>query len=149
MAASIYVNVELRSSLSTDELIDLIDMFRWWKASPCREYESLFFGKDSKLVRPTVNGVAYVMSHCHLMPKTDSAARDQWSRAFKRRARKTSDRVLFYVQDGEQFYLIDIVDDPGAHDIMRMADRQGKAFMLKCAEQAEAFLDGRLSLAPA
>lgn len=146
MAPSVYVSGSLRSVLSTSEVSDLIAAFAWWKTAESRLYDSPVFGKDSKTLKPTVHGQAYVMSHCHLAPKNSSEDKARWLRDFRRRARKTSDRVLFYVQDGARFFLIDIVDDPGAHEIMRMTDKQGKTFMLKCAEQAEAFLDGRLAL---
>lgn len=147
MAPVVFVSVQLQAALSADELTDLVDEFRWWKCDLQREYESPVFGKDSKLVNPLVNGAQYVISHCHLMPKHDHEARKRWAREFRRRARKTSDRVLFYVRDGNNFYLVDIVDDPGAHEIMRMNDSKGRSFMLKCAEEARTFLDGRLAIA--
>lgn len=149
MAPVIFVSDELKSALPAAELADLADEFRWWKADPAREYDSPWFGKDSKLLRPTVDGVAYVISHCHLIPKNSTEDRVRWQREFRRRSRKTSDRVLFYIEDAGKFFLVDIVDDPGAHEIMRMTDRNGKAFMQKCADQAKTFLSGALALEPA
>ena len=127
----------------------LVEAFKWWKASPAREFQSPFFGKDSALVKPKVGGREYALRHCHLAPIADAVARARWASAHRFGSRKVSDRVLIYAQDGESYYLIDVVDDPGAHEIMRMTDRKGRSFMLKCAEDARAFLDGRLELVPA
>lgn len=150
MPPVIYVSNELKAALSAVELADLIGEFRWWKTdAAAREYESPVFGKDSKLLRPTVDGAAYVISHCHLIPKNSTSDYLRWQRDFRRRARKTSDRVLFYIEDAGKFFLVDIVDDPGAHEIMRMTDATGRAFMNKCAQQAKVFLDGLLTLEPA
>lgn len=122
--------------------------FKWWKADVSREFESPFFGKDAALIAPKVGGREYALRHCHLIPMCDIAEKTKWIQAFKRRSRKTSDRILIYAQQGEDFYLINVIDDPGAHQIMRMQDMQGRSFMLECAKEADAFLNGQLVLEP-
>lgn len=124
----------------------LIFSFKWWKDSPEREFQSPFFGKDGGLIRPKVGGREYALRHCHLVPLADPVAKARWAKAHKYGSRKTSDRVLIYAQSGDDYYLIDVVDDPGAHEIMRMLDKQGRSFMQKCAEEADAFLSGQLAL---
>jgi len=51
----------------------------------------------------------------------------KWDRAWQlHQARRTSDRYLFYADGGAHkgFLLIDILNDPGAHDIWKPAYRQ-------------------------
>lgn len=127
---------------------DLVKAFTWWKQDPSREFESPFFGKDSALIRPSVGGCTYMLRHCHVVPLHNAAEKRRWAIEHKRRSRKTSDRVLIYVEHRDQYLLIDVIDDPGAHEIMRMVDQQGKSFMQKCAEEAHAFIYGHQTLPP-
>jgi hypothetical protein len=127
---------------------DLINAFSWWKEDSSREYLSPFFGKDSALITPTVGGNAYVLRHCHLVPLHSQEALRRWSIEHRRKSRKTSDRVLIYAQHADKYLLIDVVDDPGAHEIMRMSDKRGKSLMQKFAEEANAFLNGPQSHPP-
>jgi len=142
----IFVSQAFRSYASAKVVADLVDAFKWWKESTGREFQSPIFGKDAALFSPKVGGRAYALRHCHLVPLNDANALKAWARSHRFGSRKVSDRVLIYVQQDDDFLLIDIVDDPGAHALMRMTDKQGKSFMLKCAEEAEAFFDGRLKI---
>ena len=147
MGTEVFIGEELKQRLSGRAAGDLVLAFEWWKSAADLEYESPVFGKDSTLFEPQINGKKYVIGHCHMIPLCDLAALAKWRRDFRLRTRKTSDRVLFYVQDGSRYYLIDIADDPGAHDLMRMTDQQGKSFMGRIAAEAARFLDGLIELA--
>lgn len=142
----VFVSDALRNYFSAQSSQDLIEAFKWWKEDVGREFKSPFFGKDSGLIRPKVDGRDYALRHCHLIPLNDERALSRWKADFRRESRKTSDRVLIYAQDDEDYYLIDVVDDPGAHQIMRMVDSQGYSFMARCAREASSFLSGQLVL---
>lgn len=144
----VYVSKAFKQYASQAVQESLVSAFKWWKYSESREYESIFFGKDAALVKPKIDGRDYVLRHCHLIPLNDGNQLKVWYRNHRWKARKTSDRVLIYVQAGENFYLIDIVDDPGGHEIMRMTTKDGKSFMGQCAQEAHAFLNGTLELQP-
>lgn len=156
----VIVSARLRSRLAPEDLKSVVLAFRWWKSDPANENRSPVFGKDSANLAPAVNGEKFVLRHCHLIPLCNKIALAQWEKNFARKRRKTSDRVLFYAQDpifdkpnGEnldlqrKFYLIDIADDPGAHELMRMSDAMGKRIMSKIADEAELFLYGAPALA--
>lgn len=145
----VFVSQDFENYSSPEARVAIVSAFKWWKAEDKREFASPFFGKDSALIKPKVGGREYCLRHCHLAPLNDEAAKQKWARAHRHGSRKTSDRVLIYVQSGNDFFIIDIVDDPGAHEAMRMTDKQGRSFMHTCALQADAFLRGELKPAVA
>ena len=145
----VFVSAAFHAYASDQVRADLIQAFKWWKTSPDREFKSPFFAKDSATAKPSVNGKKHLLRHCHLIPLHDAEALAKWVKNLRWHSRKTSDRVLVYVQRDDDYFLIDVVDDPGAHQIMRMFDKNGKSFMLSCAQSAEAFLNRELELEPA
>lgn len=144
----VYVSKAFRRYASKEVQEALVVAFKWWKSSESREFESELFGKDSAFIKPKIDGKDYVLRHCHLIPLNDSKKLKIWYRDHRFRSRKVSDRILIYVQSGDCFYLIDIVDDPGGHEIMRMTTKDGKSFMGQCAQEAHAFLNGAIELEP-
>ncbi|RMX08498.1 hypothetical protein D8I35_05320 [Corticibacter populi] len=142
------VSSDLKGKLSKDAVAQLVRQFTWWKSDPSRECESLVFGKDSGTVKPPVNGQPNVLRHCHLIP-TDSHKRLAWELQFRRyqekkaSSKRTSDRYLHYVQDGDnRFLLIDIADDPGAHHMLMMTNKEDRNRMNCYAKLAEDFIFG-------
>lgn len=140
----VIVSEMLASKLHPKALEVLVQEFHWWKSDfENREYESLFLGKDSAMIEPTVNGEPYSLMHCHLIPLNDAAKKRIWARDHRFRKRKTSDRVLFYVQSKDKFFLIDIADDPGAHELMRMGSPEARDVMYKIRLEGEKLLSTR------
>lgn len=62
------------------------------------------------------------LRHVHFIP-TDSDSQKDWLEMFKdrhKRKRRTSDRYVLYASDASYgFLLIDILDDPGAHNLWK------------------------------
>lgn len=125
-----------------------VDFQKWfgvWKRA-LDEESSAFFGKDGGYVVPTVHGEKYRLRHVHLVPLLDRAAQREWYEAYARGSRRTSDRVLVYVQARNNDYLaIAILEEPDAHEIQKMETAQDKATMEGFAVAAEEFLtDGTI-----
>ena len=131
----------LKNQLSDNTKNIIKEEFLWWKSDKRNEFISEIFGKDSALITPKINGKPYVLRHCHLPPLNDKKALAKWKQCHRLGSRKVSDRVLIYAENNSDYYLIDILDDPGAHEIMKMKDVKGRSFMLKCAEEADIFLN--------
>lgn len=142
----VHLSNDFKTYASDAARADLIEAFRWWKASSSREFDSPFFGKDCAFVTPTVNGKKYTLWHCHLIPLNNLNALAKWRKDFRWRSRKTSDRYLIYVRQGDDYFLIAVLDDPGAHYITSGLGAQGHSFMAKCVWEAEAFLNGELPI---
>lgn len=143
-AMRVFVSAQFLAYSSPKVRDDLINAFKWWKATPDREYLSPFFGRDLGTIAPKVNGKDYLLRHCHLIPLNDPPKLRQWEKSLRWKSEKKSDRILLYVQRGDDFFLIDVVDDPGAHQVMKMVDSKGRSFMHKCAADAGLFFDGVL-----
>lgn len=128
---------------TVDDFNEFALAFAEWKNSGSEgEYHSYLFGKDSAYISPKVDGIPYTLRHVHLVPITQADLLAKWHKAFKTKSRKTSDRVLVYVDDGaKNLLLIFILPEPDAHDIAKMQTAQDKAIMLGFAEVAAAFLD--------
>jgi mRNA interferase YafO len=126
---------------SVDELCSL---FREWKLSD--EYGSYYFGKDSFYVKPSVNGELYKLRHVHLVPIKDEEQLLAWNKAWELGRRKTSNRVLIYVDDKKgNFLLIFILSEPDAHEIALMKNEKHKKLMESFAIIAEEFIfDGSI-----
>ena len=79
------------------------------------------------------------------MPLSDQEQLKRWNTAWLRRSRKTSDRVLVYVERiaGNQAYhlLIYVLPEPEAHTIATMKTREHRELMEGFANVAAAFLD--------
>lgn len=119
--------------------------FASWKLS-LDEYSSYFFGKDSAYVQPTVGGDKYILRHVHIVPILDLKKRSEWDKFFRLNKRKTSDRVLVYVSDKkDNFLLIAILAEPNGHIIASMENKKHKEIMEYFAMVAEAFIsDGEI-----
>ena len=133
---------ELRASLARDGLDgdELIERFTKWKSGD--EYGSYYFGKDSAYVRPHVDGKPYQLRHVHTVPLQDQDALRRWKTVYRRRGRKTSDRVLVYTADGKDgFLLIYVLEEPTAHEIANMKTVEDTEIMEGFAEVAAAFID--------
>ena len=116
--------------------------FAAWKAAgEAGEYASYLFGKDGGYIVPLVNGQRYVLRHAHLVPLADAAALRIWEAQWRRRSRKTSDRVLIYVSDAAHGHLlIYILEEPTAHAVAKMRTSAEKQVMDQFAAIAEAFI---------
>lgn len=116
------------------------DAFHAWKSSfPSGEYSSPLFGKDGAYTSPKLQGGD--LRHVHLAPVADQAALARWLTQHRRRGRKVSDRVLVYASsDYSGHLLIAILDEPGAHDIARMATPEDAQIMRRLARIADDFL---------
>lgn len=126
-----------------DEFNEFALAFSEWKSSGSKgEYHSFLFGKDSAYISPKVDGVPYTLRHVHLVPITQADLLVRWNKDFKTKSRKTSDRVLVYVDDGaKNMLLIFILPEPDAHAIAKMQTVEDKAIMHGFAEVAAAFMD--------
>ena len=120
----------------------LLADFERWKTIQ-GEYGSYFFGKDGGYIAPKVDGNPYVLRHVHLPPMTDREQLDKWNLDWKRKSRKTSNRVLVYCQDGSDYLLIYVLPEPDAHEIARMENAADRATMIGFARVAEAFVNRR------
>ncbi len=121
-----------------------VDLFREWKQSG--EFNSYDFGKDSAYFKPCVGGKQYVLRHVHLVPIFDKTQLSKWNKGWQFKSRKTSNRVIIYVDDGKsRFLLIYILSEPDAHDVALMRTQKHKELMEGFAKVAEAFvLDGSI-----
>lgn len=105
------------------------------------EYESPLFGKDSGYFKPAINGEKYILRHVHLPPLVDKQQKKKWLSAFKTRGRKTSNRVLVYVKnDKDNYLLINIFSEPDAHEIAEMKSKENMDIMNFLAKVAEEFI---------
>jgi len=116
--------------------------FDAWKAwGSTGEYQSYTFGKDGGYAAPAVGGVRYLLRHVHLVPLEDTTALRLWDIHWRRRSRKTSDRVLVYVSDHHYGHLlIFILEEPIAHEIAQMKTGDHKTTMRGLAKVAEQFI---------
>ena len=139
--------MQVRTTVALQSLSDTqgLDMelfcneFKRWKSAD--EYSSYWFGKDSAYIAPPVNGERYRLRHVHLVPLADKVQLAKWNQAWKRRTRKTSDRVLIYVGNHRgDFLLIFILPEPDAHAVATMKTTKAKEIMLGVAAVAEAFI---------
>ena len=127
-----------------DDLCELISAFEEWKAKGVDgEYSSYLFGKDSAYIAPKVDGVSYALRHVHLVPIAQIDKLAKWNKVWKRKGRKTSDRVLVYVSNAsDAALLIYVLPEPDAHEIARMETAEDKKLMHSFAEIAATFLHG-------
>lgn len=136
----------LKQALDEDNLSSqlFMDLFREWKQTG--EFNSYGFGKDSAYFKPCVGGKQYVLRHVHLVPIFDKTQLSKWNKGWQFKSRKTSNRVLIYVDDGKsRFLLIYILSEPDAHDVALMRTQKHKELMEGFAKVAEAFvLDGSI-----
>lgn len=143
MAITVRITQALKYSLqcsAIDENI-FIEKFTAWKLS-ADEYGSYLFGKDSAYIKPDVDGKSYVLRHVHLPPLADEGQLRLWNKKWQQRSRKTSDRVLIYVEDNRGNYLlIFILPEPIAHAIAKMQTLEHQQIMNGFASVAAQFLD--------
>lgn len=136
----------LKHALEEDRLNSqlFMDLFREWKQSG--EFNSYSFGKDSAYFKPCVDGKQYVLRHVHLVPVFDKTQLSKWNKGWQFKSRKTSNRVLIYVDDGKGgFLLIYILSEPDAHEVALMRTQKHKELMEGFAKVAEAFVfDGSI-----
>jgi mRNA interferase YafO len=113
--------------------------FQSWKQGD--EFDSYLFGKDSAYIAPKVGMESYRLRHVHLVPLLDFAQLQTWNKLAQRKGRKTSDRVLVYVHDEpDNYLLIYILPEPDAHRIAQMQTTEDRETMLGFAAVAEAFI---------
>lgn len=124
------------------DLTEFVDLFRQWKSlGPSGEDEFYEFGKDGAYVSPSVNGQKNVLRHVHLVPIIDVQKKADWDKKWERHSRRTSDRALVYVADGNaKFLLITILPEPSAHAIGKMQTTEHKEMMEFFAEIADQFI---------
>jgi mRNA interferase YafO len=120
------------------------DEFKLWKSKD--EHSSSLFGKDSAYTTPTVNGEKYILRHVHLVPVMDQEQIDSWYKKLSFKSRKTSNRILVYVDDNKgNILLIHILPEPDAHEIAKMKTQKNRETMNGFAAVAEAFIfDGSI-----
>lgn len=108
----------LKERLAPAEFTTLRDEFLAWKAGD--EYDHPIFGKDAGFRHPQI-AVDEALRHVHLIPIHNPDGLELWQKAFHRRSRKTSDRILVYVsglRDPEAYLFIDLFEDPNGHTYM-------------------------------
>jgi mRNA interferase YafO len=119
----------------------LILTFGNWRAKwPQNEDKNKFFGKEGGYRKPLVDGRPDVLRHVHITPLGDLDERD-WMRRFLLRRKRTSDRHLVFV-DGKSYgyLLIDILEEPYAHEVAEMNTPEDERVMKNFAKIAEEFL---------
>lgn len=64
--------------------------------------------------------------HAHLIPRNDLEKRSQWDSDWGDYRKRRSDRYLLYANGGLRYgyLLIDVIEDPGAHDLWTSAQRR-------------------------
>ena len=121
----------------------LLESFQTWKRGD--EYGHYLFGKDSAYAEPSVDGNRYLLRHVHLAPLSSQEQLKRWNSAWQRRSRKTSDRVLVYVEriaaNRTSYLLIYILPEPEAHVIAAMKTQEHRELMGGFANVAAAFLN--------
>ena len=77
-----------------------------------------------------------VLYHVHMVPRNVPGAQQQWDQDWRRYGRRTSDRYLFYANSGSgrDYLLIDLVDDPGAHQVWDAAYAEYRKELEKTAD---------------
>jgi len=117
------------------------DFAQWKDAGSAGEDDFYEFGKDSAYVAPRVNGEKNILRHVHIVPILDENALKKWNRKWEQFGRRTSDRVLVYVNDGgDKFLLIAVLEEPDAHEIAEMKTQQHRERMELFAQIAEEFI---------
>ncbi len=127
----------------------IINKFKHWKTNwNINEYTVYDFGKDGGFRKPIVNNSTTQFRHVHLLP-TEPNKLSIWNQAFKRGQRngggskRTSDRVLVYVEDDNDYLLIAILPEPTAHKVMDMKTPQDKQTINYLAYVAEKYINER------
>ncbi|RYE68581.1 MAG: hypothetical protein EOO81_09275 [Oxalobacteraceae bacterium] len=139
----------LQHSLLTQSIdhITFANKFADWKAlGPDGEDAAYDFGKDGYYSAPLVDGNR-VLRHVHLVPENDLDALARWNRDWERYSRRSSDTALVYAQD--QLYgclLIQVLWEPGAHEVSLMKTQQHRELMNGFAQVAEHFVHTGKSL---
>jgi mRNA interferase YafO len=133
-------------SIGLDPVIFSSSFDSWKALGEAGEYQDSRFGKDGAYVSPEVGGERYKLRHVHLPPLADPLALRIWMARWKRRARKSSNRVLVYVSDPVHGHLlIYILTEPDAHEIALMKTAKHRQIMLNFAAIAERFIqDGTI-----
>lgn len=140
---TVNITKALKAALQADHLDEniLLESFQRWKNSQ-NEYGSYLFGKDGAYMIPKINGKSYRLRHVHLPPLSTPEQLKVWNKQWQRRGRKTSDRVLVYVEDGQGNYLlIFILPEPLAHEIAKMQTPAHRQLMENLAAVAAKFLE--------
>jgi mRNA interferase YafO len=140
---TVNITKALKAALQADNLDEqiLLESFQQWKESR-DEYGSYLFGKDSAYTIPKIDGKSYRLRHVHLPPLSTPEPLEVWNKQWQRRGRKTSDRVLVYVEDDQGNYLlIFILPEPMAHEIAKMQTPAHRQIMESFASVATKFLE--------
>ncbi len=118
-----------------------IEQFKSWKESGIAGEDSNYlFGKDGAYASPLVDGKKYQLQHVHLVPIISVEQKEKWDIHWKRKSRRTSDRVLVYAKDKESYLLIAILPEPTAHQVAKMENSVDKDIMTSFAEIAAQFI---------
>lgn len=136
---------EILSSGNAD-ITSLVKDFHDWKIQgKDGEFKSPLFGKDGAYFKPLVNGEKYALHHVHLPPMLDKQQKKRWINDFNWKRTKTSDRVLVYVKDNlNNYLLITIFSEPDAHEIANMKNKENTDIMNHLAKVAEEFIYNNL-----
>ena len=125
--------------MASADLEEFVSDFESWKKGD--EYGSYIFGKDSAYIKPQVSGASNALKHVHLVPAERTEARRKWDQQWRRKGRKTSDRVLVYAEDPTYGYLlIFILDEPTAHRVAQMRIEAHKTAMYRFRDIATNFV---------
>lgn len=134
------VHPDLASALGNQKAT-FVKRFCDWKKG--NEFGSFFFGKDGGYRAPTLDFPQSQLMHVHLVPLHDVQQLSVWKKLFRRRSRKTSNRVLIYAERSSvQYLLIDILeeaDDP--HSIAKMTTQEDKDIMYAYAAIANCYIE--------
>lgn len=118
-----------------------IDNFKIWKTDwSINEYSVHEFGKDSGLISPKVDGKSYQLRHVHLIP-TEKKSLNEWNINYKKEKRRTSDKMLIYVEDNQNFLLIAILPENLSHKIIAMKEPKDQQLMENFAEAASEYVN--------
>lgn len=113
--------------------------FNAWKAlGTANEYSTFLFGKDGAYGKLPLPMTLSRLMHVHLPPILDEAALNKWKWALSKKRRKVSDRVLVYADaKNGNYLLIFILDEPTAHEIVKMKNLTDKNLMRQFVTVAE------------
>jgi hypothetical protein len=135
------VHPDLEADLGSSKAT-FVKRFREWKAGD--EFGSYLFGKDGGYSNPTLDFPDLFLMHVHLVPLYDLDKLAIWEKTFKRKGRKTSNRVLIYAQrsPAAEYLLIAILEEADdAHTIAEMKTSENRNIMLAFAAIANRYIE--------
>lgn len=114
------------------DLVLFIARFKEWKSAG--EESSYYFGKDG-----FYSPISHGLRHVHIVPVLSVQDKQRWDKNWKTGQRRTSDTCLVYVEDDQDFLLVNILPEPLAHKVARQETDDDRLIMKRFYQIAEQF----------